>query len=179
MENISRGWAMATMVAPRWPGQPWYRELEALASEVVFMPRRRDLFTPSRLRGSKSLGPSGWDAVMVRIPPAAREHPLVWGGAGHGLCWRLATMWACGLEVYRKDGDAWCPGSITGVSGDMCHTTYDDGDEEDLDLGQETCRTPIMRGTTEAPEEWDSALGSRWRSHLQEHRLSSQPCRPA
>ncbi|KAK3287029.1 hypothetical protein CYMTET_5439 [Cymbomonas tetramitiformis] len=54
--------AAATVVAPYWPGQSWFRELEALATEVVIMPRRRDLFTPSRLGGSELLGPSKWDA---------------------------------------------------------------------------------------------------------------------
>ncbi|KAK3279806.1 hypothetical protein CYMTET_12326 [Cymbomonas tetramitiformis] len=50
--------AVATVVAPYWPGQSWFRELEALATEVVIMPRRRDLFTPSRLGGSELLRPS-------------------------------------------------------------------------------------------------------------------------
>ncbi|KAK3233100.1 hypothetical protein CYMTET_56585 [Cymbomonas tetramitiformis] len=59
--------AAATVVAPYWPGQSWFRELEALATEVVIMPRRRDLFTPSRLGGSELLGPSKWDAVMFFI----------------------------------------------------------------------------------------------------------------
>ncbi|KAK3248563.1 hypothetical protein CYMTET_41974 [Cymbomonas tetramitiformis] len=31
--------AAATVVAPYWPGQSWFRELEALATEVVIMPR--------------------------------------------------------------------------------------------------------------------------------------------
>ncbi|KAK3288060.1 hypothetical protein CYMTET_4454 [Cymbomonas tetramitiformis] len=57
----------ATVVAPYWPGQSWFRELEALATEVVITPRRRDLFTPSKLGGSELLGPSKWDAVMFFI----------------------------------------------------------------------------------------------------------------
>ncbi|KAK3284158.1 hypothetical protein CYMTET_8181 [Cymbomonas tetramitiformis] len=65
--------AAATVVAPYWPGQSWFRELEALATEVVIMPRRRDLFTPSRLGGSELLGPSKWDAVMFFI----EARPLV------------------------------------------------------------------------------------------------------
>ena len=60
--------AAATVVAPYWPGQAWFRELEALSAEVVIMPRQRDLFTPSRLGGSVLLGASGWDAVMFHIP---------------------------------------------------------------------------------------------------------------
>ncbi|KAK3284535.1 hypothetical protein CYMTET_7830 [Cymbomonas tetramitiformis] len=64
--------AAATVVAPYWPGQSWCRELEALATEVVIMPRRRDLFTPSRLGGSELLGPSKWDVVMFFIEARPR-----------------------------------------------------------------------------------------------------------
>ncbi|KAK3287031.1 hypothetical protein CYMTET_5441 [Cymbomonas tetramitiformis] len=57
----------ATVVAPYWPGQMWFQQLEALADEVVIVPRCRDLFTPSRLGGSELLGASKWDGVMFRI----------------------------------------------------------------------------------------------------------------
>ncbi|KAK3242252.1 hypothetical protein CYMTET_48045 [Cymbomonas tetramitiformis] len=63
----------ATVVAPYWPGQSWFRELEALATEVVIMPRRRDLFIPSRLGGSELLGPSKRDAVMFFIEASQRR----------------------------------------------------------------------------------------------------------
>ncbi|KAK3259731.1 hypothetical protein CYMTET_31282 [Cymbomonas tetramitiformis] len=53
------------VVAPYWPGQSQFRELEAIA---VIMPRRRDLSAPSRLGGSELLGASSWDAVMFQIP---------------------------------------------------------------------------------------------------------------
>eukprot|EP00854_Cymbomonas_tetramitiformis_P010710 gene10710-biopygen10960 len=45
--------------------------------------------------------------------------------------------------LYRKDADAWCPGSITRVSGDWCHVSYADGDEEDFQLRSETFR-PLL-----------------------------------
>ncbi|KAK3277511.1 hypothetical protein CYMTET_14487 [Cymbomonas tetramitiformis] len=45
--------AAATVVAPYGPGHSWFRELEALATEVVIMPRRRDLFTPSSTTAGK------------------------------------------------------------------------------------------------------------------------------
>ncbi|KAK3254747.1 hypothetical protein CYMTET_36049 [Cymbomonas tetramitiformis] len=63
-----KGGATAAVVAPHWPGQPWHRELEARASEVAFLPWRRNLFTPSRLDSSSSqqVGqlelPAGWAA---------------------------------------------------------------------------------------------------------------------
>eukprot|EP00854_Cymbomonas_tetramitiformis_P010244 gene10244-biopygen10475 len=60
--------ATATVVAPHWSGQPWFRELEALVSDVAFLPRRRDPFTPSRL---------GWSTLhgtqSCLASPAARE----------------------------------------------------------------------------------------------------------
>ncbi|KAK3260837.1 hypothetical protein CYMTET_30227 [Cymbomonas tetramitiformis] len=56
--------AAATVVAPYLPGQSWFKELEALATEVVIMPLCRDLFTPSKLEGSELLGSSKWDAVF-------------------------------------------------------------------------------------------------------------------
>ncbi|KAK3238437.1 hypothetical protein CYMTET_51557 [Cymbomonas tetramitiformis] len=57
----------ATVVAPYWPGQMWFQQLEAMADEVVILPRGRDLFTPSRLGGSELLGASSWDGIMFRI----------------------------------------------------------------------------------------------------------------
>ncbi|KAK3233094.1 hypothetical protein CYMTET_56579 [Cymbomonas tetramitiformis] len=100
--------AAATVVAPYGPGQSWFRELEALATEVVIMPRRRDLFTPSRLGGSKLLGPSKWDAVMFFI------------------------------EARPKDDDCFYPGVVKEFDEDgKAHVLYDDGDEETLDLSEE------------------------------------------
>ncbi|KAK3273536.1 hypothetical protein CYMTET_18226 [Cymbomonas tetramitiformis] len=57
----------ATVVAPYWPGQMWFQQLEAMADEVVILPRSRDLFTPSRPGGSELLGASSWDGIMFRI----------------------------------------------------------------------------------------------------------------
>ncbi|KAK3264727.1 hypothetical protein CYMTET_26549 [Cymbomonas tetramitiformis] len=57
----------ATVVAPYWLGQMWFQQLEAMADEVVILPRSRDLFTPSRLGGSELLEASSWDGIMFRI----------------------------------------------------------------------------------------------------------------
>ncbi|KAK3275261.1 hypothetical protein CYMTET_16597 [Cymbomonas tetramitiformis] len=51
--------------------------MEALAMEVVIMPRRWDFFTPSRLGGSELLGPSKWGAVMFSIPSSWRPSDFV------------------------------------------------------------------------------------------------------
>ncbi|KAK3269988.1 hypothetical protein CYMTET_21591 [Cymbomonas tetramitiformis] len=57
----------ATVVAPYWPGQMWFQQLEAMADVVAILPRSRDLFTPSRLGGSELLGASSSDGIMFRI----------------------------------------------------------------------------------------------------------------
>ncbi|KAK3237726.1 hypothetical protein CYMTET_52218 [Cymbomonas tetramitiformis] len=56
------------VVAPYWPGWLWFRKLEVIMDEVIIMPHRWDLYTPSRLGGSELLGASNWDAVMFQIP---------------------------------------------------------------------------------------------------------------
>eukprot|EP00854_Cymbomonas_tetramitiformis_P003984 gene3984-biopygen3917 len=90
--------------------QSWFRELEALATEVVIMPRRRDLFTPSRLGGSEILGPSKWDAVMFFI--------------------QASPFW--------EDDDTFYPGVMKSFNKDgAAHVVYGDGDEESLNLSEE------------------------------------------
>eukprot|EP00854_Cymbomonas_tetramitiformis_P022142 gene22141-biopygen22846 len=69
-EVVHKVWeegAGGTVVAPYSPGQSWFRELKAIADEVVFLPRRRDLFAPSKLGGSEPIGPSSRVAVMFHM----------------------------------------------------------------------------------------------------------------
>ncbi|KAK3243468.1 hypothetical protein CYMTET_46882 [Cymbomonas tetramitiformis] len=73
------------------------------------------------------------------------------------------------LASRRKDADAWCPGSITRVSGDWCHVSYADGDEEDFQLRSETFRPLLPQVSGGEPQERDSALGDQWRAQLREH----------
>ncbi|KAK3250616.1 hypothetical protein CYMTET_40020 [Cymbomonas tetramitiformis] len=125
--------AAATVVAPYWPGQSWFRELEALATEVVIMPRRRDLFTPSRLGGSELLGPSKWDAVMFFI----EARPKVTVGTK--------------IEVFWEDDDCFYPGVVKEFNEDgKAHVLYDDGDEETLDLSEENFK--IINSTDETTD---------------------------
>lgn len=60
--------AAATVVAPDWPAQPWYHELAGMASDVVRLPARPDLFRPGRLGSEQAVGAPRWDAVAFRIP---------------------------------------------------------------------------------------------------------------
>ncbi|KAK3256098.1 hypothetical protein CYMTET_34751 [Cymbomonas tetramitiformis] len=72
------------VVASQWPGQPWYRELEAYASEVAFM--QQDPFTPSRLGRPELLGPSGWDALEVYFRDDDAWYPGTITGVSEGTC---------------------------------------------------------------------------------------------
>ncbi|KAK3241707.1 hypothetical protein CYMTET_48554 [Cymbomonas tetramitiformis] len=101
--------AAATVVFPYWPGQSWFRELEALATEVVIMPRRRDLFTSSRLGGSSSTC-----TTASKVTVGSR------------------------IEVFWKDDDCFYPGVVKELNEDgKAHVLYDDGDEKILDLFEE------------------------------------------
>ncbi|KAK3239265.1 hypothetical protein CYMTET_50799 [Cymbomonas tetramitiformis] len=124
--------AAATVVAPYWPGQSWFRELEALATEVVIMPRRRDLFTPSRLGGSELLGPSNTTASKVTVGSK--------------------------IEVFWKDDDCFYPGVVKEFDEDgKAHVLYDDGDEETLDLSEENFK--IINSVSELTDEATDADG--------------------
>ncbi|KAK3278548.1 hypothetical protein CYMTET_13527 [Cymbomonas tetramitiformis] len=124
--------AAATVVAPYWPGQSWFRELEALATEVVIMPRRRDLFTPSRLGGSELLGPSNTTAGKVTVGSK--------------------------IEVFWKDDDCFYPGVVKEFNEDgKAHVLYDDGDEETLDLSEENFK--IINSVSELTDEAADADG--------------------
>ncbi|KAK3288433.1 hypothetical protein CYMTET_4090 [Cymbomonas tetramitiformis] len=124
--------AAATVVAPYWPGQSWFRELEALATEVVIMPRRRDLFTPSRLGGSELLGPSNTTASKVTVGSK--------------------------IEVFWKDDDCFYPGVVKEFNEDgKAHVLYDDGDEETLDLSEENFK--IINSVSELTDEAADADG--------------------
>ncbi|KAK3283103.1 hypothetical protein CYMTET_9181 [Cymbomonas tetramitiformis] len=124
--------AAATVVAPYWPGRSWFRELEALATEVVIMPRRRDLFTPSRLGGSELLGPSNTSAGKVTVGSK--------------------------IEVFWKDDDCFYPGVVKEFNEDgKAHVLYDDGDEETLDLSEENFK--IINSVSELTDEAADADG--------------------
>eukprot|EP00854_Cymbomonas_tetramitiformis_P000668 gene668-biopygen552 len=106
-------------------GQSWFRELEALATEVVIVPRHKDLFTLSRLGGSELLGPSKWDAVMFFIQ-------------------------ASPLAVYWKDDDKFYPGVVKNFNEDgAALVVYDDGDEETLNLSEEKFNILLSEGVYE------------------------------
>ncbi|KAK3239125.1 hypothetical protein CYMTET_50925 [Cymbomonas tetramitiformis] len=58
---------VGVVVAPNLPGQIWVQQREALADEVVIMPRSGQLLTPTQLGGSGLLGASSSDGVMFHI----------------------------------------------------------------------------------------------------------------
>ncbi|KAK3266035.1 hypothetical protein CYMTET_25314 [Cymbomonas tetramitiformis] len=137
----------ATVVAPYWPGQMWFQQLEAMADEVVILPRGRDLFTPSRLGGSELLGASAGQAPQA--------------GLASGLK----------VKVYWPQDDAWYTGTVgdTGSDG-LTHIAYEDGDKEDLDMSKE--RYEVLPAAVQEVTSWDAALQERWRGELGDSSLT-------
>ena len=65
---LRKNGAAATVVAPDWPAQAWHHQLSSMASDIVRLPARPDLFRPGRLGGQQSVGQPRWDAVAFRVP---------------------------------------------------------------------------------------------------------------
>ncbi|KAK3284270.1 hypothetical protein CYMTET_8071 [Cymbomonas tetramitiformis] len=128
--------AGGTVVVPYWSGQSWFREPEAIAKEVVMLPRRRDLFAPSRLDGSELLA---W--------------PVPAEGARLEVSWPLDDEWYKGTVT-----------DVAGTG--QHHIQYDDGDKEWLQLSEELTRPErqeVEEDNDGAPmDEWTSALRERW-----------------
>jgi len=60
--------APATVIAPHWPAQAWYQQLQERASELRVLPAKHDLLCPGRLGSFEAVGPSRWMLVAFRIP---------------------------------------------------------------------------------------------------------------
>ena len=60
--------ASATIIAPHWPGKPWYQQLTELASEAIVYPPSFNLFCPGQRYTPDGVGLTGWSVVAFRIP---------------------------------------------------------------------------------------------------------------
>ncbi|KAK3289666.1 hypothetical protein CYMTET_2936 [Cymbomonas tetramitiformis] len=122
--------AAATVVAPYWPGQSWFRELEALAAEVVIVPRRTDLCTLSRLGGT---GDEEINKPEEEVRPGDK------------------------IEIFWPEDRMWYPGAV-GTTGEDERTKimYDDGDEENVVLKEETYRVFPSENEEEDPQQQHS-----------------------
>jgi hypothetical protein len=59
--------AAATVVAPYWPGQPWFGPLLEISSEFQVLEPSSDLFLPGRT-GHLPMGPPRWRVLVCRVP---------------------------------------------------------------------------------------------------------------
>eukprot|EP00854_Cymbomonas_tetramitiformis_P000738 gene737-biopygen615 len=135
----------------RCEGQSWFRELEALTTGVVIMPRRRDLFTRSRLGGSELQGPSTWDAMMffIQASPCAAQLKSSFATAPTPEV-TVGTR----LEVFWEDDAKFYPGVVKSFNEDgAAHVVYDDGDEETLNLSEEKFNILLGNGASEQNSE--------------------------
>jgi len=59
--------AAATVVAPYWPGQPWFGQLLEISAEFQVLEPSSDLFLPGRT-GHLPMGPPRWRVLVCRVP---------------------------------------------------------------------------------------------------------------
>jgi hypothetical protein len=64
--------AQATVVAPYWVNETWFRELQDLASEITVWSAASDLFLPGWRGSSEVVGPPSWDVAIFRVPGRPR-----------------------------------------------------------------------------------------------------------
>jgi len=60
--------AEATVVAPYWPAEVWFQQLNEMCSEVRIVQPERDIFLPGKLGSCEALGPPNWPVAFFRIP---------------------------------------------------------------------------------------------------------------
>jgi ribonuclease HI len=66
--------AAATVVAPYWPGQPWFGPLLEISAEFQVLEPAPDLFLPGRT-GHLPMGPPRWQVMVCRVPLRAPGMP--------------------------------------------------------------------------------------------------------
>ncbi|KAK3246029.1 hypothetical protein CYMTET_44423 [Cymbomonas tetramitiformis] len=149
--------AAATVVAPYWPGQSWFRELEALAAEVL----GRSLVSHPRLPVSVHLRAGGVGAGQGDEEINKPEEEVRPG---------------CKIEVFWPEDQVWYPGTV-GATGEDGRTKiqYDDGDVENVVLKEEKYR--LFPSENEEEEEGEEEENDRqqqvtatpWKTALLRH----------
>ena len=68
--------AAATVVAPLWPAQPWFQQLQALASQFLNLGKvQQHLYCPGRLGAAVFAAQPRWSLAAFRIPAASECSP--------------------------------------------------------------------------------------------------------
>ena len=73
--------AQATVVAPMWPGAPWFPDLMEITSEYDVLDKGRALFRPGSLGSQVPLGCPGWDVLVCRVELRAPGAAAARGGS--------------------------------------------------------------------------------------------------
>jgi hypothetical protein len=60
--------AAATVIAPHWPGRPWYQQLTEMATAATVFPPSYDLFFPGQRGAHEGVGSTGWSVAAFRLP---------------------------------------------------------------------------------------------------------------
>jgi hypothetical protein len=67
--------AIATVLAPYWPNNPWFQDMYRLASHTPHFPPTRDLFLPGKLGTRAGVRPPRWSIVVFRVVPMRGSTP--------------------------------------------------------------------------------------------------------
>eukprot|EP00854_Cymbomonas_tetramitiformis_P009401 gene9400-biopygen9588 len=120
--------AAATVVAPYWPAQSWFRELEALVTEALKVGRCNV--------SHRGLPVSYYTAEVHKSSSACTTANKVTVSTRIKVCW--------------KDDDQFYPGVVKEFNDDgKAHVMYDDGDEETLDLSEKNLNILCSSGVME------------------------------
>jgi hypothetical protein len=60
--------ASATVIAPHWPGRPWFQQLTEMATAATVYPPSFDLFFPGQRGTREGVGSAGWSVSAFRVP---------------------------------------------------------------------------------------------------------------
>ncbi|KAK3268805.1 hypothetical protein CYMTET_22712 [Cymbomonas tetramitiformis] len=125
----------ATVVAPYWPGQMGFQQLEALADKVVLLPGLLHSQQAGTFRAARGLK-LGRRHVPHPCLPVSHYPQVVSRAAEHTPDGGLVP--GCRVKVYWPVDDDWYVGTVGGTGADgLTHAAYDDGDQEDLDMSKE------------------------------------------
>jgi hypothetical protein len=66
--KLRQSGAIATVIAPYWPKNPWFLHLTEMCTESVDMPPSHDLSSSQQQQGHAGVGPSARSVVAFRLP---------------------------------------------------------------------------------------------------------------
>ncbi len=61
------------VVAPYWPGQPWFREIISLAATIVVFEKSNNVFLPVNKFNRSFASSTRWETMLLYIGPHKKK----------------------------------------------------------------------------------------------------------